>query len=123
MAFELWLKNGRLRLPSGLSPGEGVALVIDRFAAPYGYLKSFDDLPTPFRCLASDLTTGKGVVFDGGSLFDALRATMSLPAFFAPLRKGGRILVDGGLTDNLPVDVVRKISRLCRASPAGRSAT
>ena len=67
-------------MPSGLSAGQGVGLVLARFAAPYGYTKSFDDLPTPFRCVASDLQSGKGVVFDKGSLFDALRATMSLPA-------------------------------------------
>ncbi len=107
VALELGLKNGRLNLPSGLSPGGGVSLVLDRFAAPYGDLESFDRLPTPFRCVASDLLTGKGVVFDRGSLFDALRASMSLPALFAPVRKDGRILVDGGLTNNLPVDVVR----------------
>jgi len=106
-AIELGLRDGKLNLPSGLSPGEGVALVIDRFAASYGDMKSFDDLPTPFRCVATDLVAGKPVVFDKGSLFDALRATMSLPALFAPVRKGGMVLVDGGLSDNLPVDIVR----------------
>jgi NTE family protein len=109
MAFELGLKGGRLNIPSGLSPGEGVAIVIDRFAAPYGDMKSFDDLPTPFRCVASDLAKGKGIELDKGSLFDALRATMSLPAFFAPVRRDEMILVDGALTNNLPVDVVRRM--------------
>lgn len=107
MAVDFGLKNKTLNLPSGLSPGEGVALVIDRFAAPYGDMKSFNDLPTQFRCVATDLATGKAVVFSKGSLFEALRATMSLPALFAPVRKGGMVLVDGGLTNNLPVDIVR----------------
>jgi NTE family protein len=107
MAIEFGIKHGKLNLPSGLSPGEGVSLIIDRFAAPYSTMGSFNELPTPFRCVASNLSTGQGVVFEKGSLFDALRATMSLPALFAPLHKDDMILVDGALTNNLPVDVVR----------------
>jgi NTE family protein len=107
VALEIALKGWKAELPSGLSAGEGVSLVLARFAAPYGRMKSFDDLPTPFRCVASDLKGGKGVVFDKGSLFDALRATMSLPALFAPVNIDGMVLVDGGLTNNLPVDVVK----------------
>ena len=109
VAFEFGFKNGKLQFPSGLSAGQGVGLVIDRAAAPYGNLKSFDDLPTPFRCVASDLNTGKGVVFDRGSLYDAMRATMSLPALFSPLHLNGMTLVDGALTNNLPVDVVKSM--------------
>ena len=107
MAIEIGLKNGKMALPSGLSPGQGVALIIDQFAAPYSNMASFNDLPTPFRCVASNLATGKGVVFEKGSMFDALRATMSLPALFAPVSKDGLTLVDGALTNNLPVDVVK----------------
>ena len=107
MSFEAGFKNRRFSLPSGLSSGEGVSLVIQRFAAPYADMDSFDDLPTPFRCVAVDLVDRKTVVFWQGSLFDALRATMSLPAIFAPVRKDGRVLVDGGVANNLPVDVVR----------------
>lgn len=107
VALEIGLKGGKATLPSGLSAGQGVGLVLSRFAAPYGHLRSFDDLPTPFRCVASDLRGNKGVVFDKGSLFDALRATMSLPALFAPVSMNGMVLVDGALTNNLPVDVVK----------------
>ena len=106
-AFEIGLKNRKVGMPSGLSAGEGVGLVIDRFAAPYANMRSFDDLPTPFRCVASNLNTGKGVVFEKGSLFDALRATMSLPALFSPFHMDGVLLVDGALTNNLPVNVVK----------------
>jgi len=106
--FELGLKHG-LQLPPGLSPGEGVGKVISRFAAPYQHLASFDQLPIPFRCVASELISGKQVVFDKGPLFDALRSTMSLPAIFAPWRVGDKILVDGGALNNLPVDVVKKM--------------
>jgi len=106
-AIEIGLKNHKVGLPSGLSPGHGVGLVISRFAAPYGDMKSFNDLPTPFRCVATDLTEASAVVFDHGSLFQALRATMSLPALFAPVELDNRLLVDGGLVNNLPVDVVK----------------
>jgi NTE family protein len=107
-SLELGLGHG-IKLPSGLSPGQGVGLVISRFAAPYGGMKSFDNLPTPFRCVATDLVTTKAVVFSNGDLYDALRASMSLPALFSPVRKGNQILVDGGLVDNLPVDLVKKM--------------
>ncbi|MGC4049489.1 MAG: patatin-like phospholipase family protein [Paludibaculum sp.] len=109
-AIEFGLKGG-LRLPSGLSGGQGVGLVISRFSAPYGDLAKFDDLPTPFRCVATDLKKGREVVFEKGPLFDALRASMSLPALFAPVRMGDLTLVDGGLLNNIPVDVVKKMGR------------
>jgi len=105
-ALEVGLKGG-FKLPMGLSPGHGVGLVISRAAAPYAELKSFDELPIPFRCVATDLVRGREVVFSSGPLFDALRATMSIPGVFAPLRLGKQVLVDGGLLNNLPIDVVR----------------
>jgi NTE family protein len=106
--FELGLKDG-VQLPPGLSPGEGVGKVISRFAAPYEDLGSFDELPIPFRCVASELISGRQVVFDKGPLFDALRSTMSLPAIFAPWRVGDKMLVDGAVLNNLPVDVVKRM--------------
>ncbi len=108
-ALQVGLKNGKLGLPSGLSSGQGVSLIINRITARYGNMKSFDDLPTPFRCVASDLNTGKGVVFEKGSLFTALRATMSLPVLFPPLRIDGMVLVDGAISNNLPVNIVKSM--------------
>jgi NTE family protein len=105
---EFGLKRG-IQLPPGLSAGHGVGLIISRFTAPYGELSSFDTLPTPFRCVATDLRKGEEVVFDQGPLFDALRSSMSLPALFAPHKIRGMTLVDGGLLNNIPVDVVRKM--------------
>ena len=61
-----------------------------------------------YRCVAVDLVKGEEVVFSGGPLFDALRATMSLPGVFSPLRLGNQILVDGGVLNNLPIDVLRR---------------
>lgn len=106
--LELGWHDG-VSFPPGFNSGQGVSLVLSRFAAPYAETGSFDELPTPFRCVATDLVSREQVVFHQGSLLEALRATMSLPAIFAPVRKDGQILVDGGLLNNLPVDVARKM--------------
>lgn len=105
-AIEIGLRKG-IRIPPGLSAGHGVGLVLSRFTAPYAELRSFDELATPLRSVATDLVKGREVVFSAGPLFDALRASMSMPAVFAPVKSGDMVLVDGGLLNNIPVDVVR----------------
>src|SRR5215475_10678345 len=102
------LKKG-LSLPAGLNAGQGITLLIDRETAAYAKLNSFDDLPIPFRCVATDLVSGKEKVFEKGSLPQALRATMSIPGLFSPVRDGDMVYVDGGLVGNLPTDVVRNM--------------
>jgi len=102
------LKNG-LSLPAGLNAGQGITLLIDHETVAYSKLNSFDDLPIPFRCVATDLVTGKEEVFGQGSLPRALRATMSIPGLFSPVRDGEKVYVDGGLVGNLPTDVVRQM--------------
>jgi NTE family protein len=104
----LGLKHGLATAP-GLNAGHAVSMVIDRETLPYSNVTSFDDLPIPFRCVATDLVSGKEVVFSQGSLQTALRATMSIPGLFSPVRDGDKLYVDGGLTGNLPTDVVRKM--------------
>jgi NTE family protein len=69
--------------------------------------RSFDDLPTPFRAVATDMETGQAVILKDGDLATALRSSMSVPGVFAPVPFRGRILGDGGLVDNTPVDVAR----------------
>jgi NTE family protein len=83
--------------------------LIDRETLPYSQLSSFDQLPIPFRCVATDLVSGSEVVFRDGSLARALRATMSIPGLFSPIRDGEKMYVDGGLIGNLPTDIVRKM--------------
>jgi NTE family protein len=106
--IQLGLKKG-LSLPAGLNAGHQISLLIDRETLPYVNLKSFDDLPIPYRCVATDLVSGKEVVFGDGSLPQAMRATMSIPGLFNPVRIDNKVLVDGGLVGNLPTDVVRKM--------------
>lgn len=102
------LKDG-LTLPAGLNAGQEISLLIDHESLPYSRLDSFDQLPIPFRCVATDLVSGKEVVFQDGSLARAMRATMSIPGLFSPVRDGERVYVDGGLIGNLPTDVVRQM--------------
>jgi NTE family protein len=104
--LQLGLKKG-LSLPAALNAGHQIGLLIDRETLAYTELKSFDDLPIPYRCVATDLVSGKEVVFKDGSLPQAMRASMSIPGVFKPVRNGDQVLVDGGLVGNLPTDVVR----------------
>src|SRR5439155_22622431 len=106
--FQLGLKKG-LSLPAGLNAGHQISLLIDRETLPYDNLTSFDELPIPYRCVATDIVSGKEVVFGEGSLPQAMRATMSIPGLFNPVRIGNQVLVDGGLVGNLPTDVVRQM--------------
>jgi len=107
-AIQVGLKHGAT-LPPGLNSGHQVNLMIDRETLPYSSVHSFDDLPIPFRCVSTEIVSGKPYVFQNGSLSDAMRATMSIPGVFAPVRRSNQIFVDGGLVDNLPTDVVRKM--------------
>jgi NTE family protein len=107
-AFEFGLKEGT-QFPSGFNSGQQVGLILDWVGLPYSEMKSFDELPIPFRCVATDLVSGQKHLFDGGSLAEAMRATISLPAIFVPVRDGSHVLVDGGLLDNLPVDLARQM--------------
>jgi len=104
----LALRLGRhFSLPSGLSSGESIALLLSRYTAAYSSLDTFDQLPIPFRCVATDLVSGGAVVLDRGSLPKALRASMALPGLFSPVEWGDKVLVDGGLAENLPVEPAR----------------
>jgi NTE family protein len=93
--------------PTALNNGEQVERFLGRIGAPYYDLRSFDELPTPFRTVAVDVVSASEVVLDHGSLATAMRATMSLPLIFPPVEVDGKVLVDGGVMNNVPADVVR----------------
>ena len=106
--MEFGLRHG-VQLPEGFNAGQQVSFILDHVALPYSQIKSFNDLPTPFACVATDLTTSKQHVFHDGSLALALRATMSLPGIFTPVHSGNDLYADGGLLNNLPVDVAQSM--------------
>ena len=101
----LGLKHG-LRGPNGYNSGQGVGLLLDRIAFPESGIATFDDLPIPFRCVATDMISGEGIVLRDGSLAQALRASMALPGVFTPVEINGRVLADGGMVQNIPVETV-----------------
>src|SRR5262245_21212668 len=103
---EFGLKGGIVP-PTALNNGESVELLLARITAPYFGIEDFDGLPTPFRTVAVDLITAQPVIMRKGPLADAMRATMSLPLIFPPVDVDGRLLVDGGVMNNVPADVVK----------------
>jgi len=104
--LEFGLKGG-IVAPTALNNGQQVELLLAGIAASWFDLKTFDELPTPFRCVAVDLVSASEVVLDRGSLAQAMRATMSLPLIFPPVEADGRVLVDGGVMNNVPANIVR----------------
>ncbi len=106
--LELGLKDGKIMMPTGLSAGRKISFMLHRALLRNGGIRDFDHLPIPFRAVATDLATGNMVVLSHGDLADALRASMSVPGAIAPFEFDGKLLVDGGLVRNLPVDVMRK---------------
>src|SRR5208337_3523120 len=107
---DLTLRFGkRFSLPSGLNPGESLSLLLSRSTMGYANVSDFDQLPTPFRCVATDLVSGNSVALAKGSLPVAMRATMALPGIFTPVKLDNMVLVDGGVLQNTPVDAVREM--------------
>lgn len=105
--FPLGIKSGSFRLPKALVSGQRVSQVLRRVTFPVAGRAQFDQLPIPFRAVATDLETGDPVVLSDGDLVDAMRASLAAPGVFAPVEINGRLLVDGGLANNLPVDVAQ----------------
>jgi len=101
--------DGSLGLPLGVIQGQNLALLLESMLAHASGTRDFDKLPIPFRAVATDIASGEKVVFRRGHLPQVVRASMSIPAVFAPVELDGRLLVDGGMTDNIPLDVVREM--------------
>ncbi len=97
------------RLPAGLISGQNVLNLLNGIAMGYQERMDFADLPIPFACIAADLSTGKQIVLDKGQLPLSMRATMAIPGVFAPVEIDGKVLVDGGIINNFPVDVAKSM--------------
>lgn len=101
--------GANVRLQSGLIEGRNVSRFFSQLALPYQKTESFRKFPIPFACVASDIMTGEAVVLDRGFLAEAMRASMSIPTVFGPLKIDGRLLVDGGLVRLLPAEDARNL--------------
>ena len=104
---EIGVRDGELALPMGLIEGQDLALILREQTIDVSLVDDFDELPIPFRAVATDIESGEPHVMGDGDLAMAIRASMSVPAVFAPIVVDDRLLVDGGIVKNLPVDVMQ----------------
>jgi len=96
-------------LPSGFLFGQNVQYLISSLTPGHADSTDFFKLPVPFACVATDVVSGRAKVWHDGSLNTAMRTTMSIPGYFAPVRTKGMVLVDGGMRNNFPVDLARQL--------------
>jgi NTE family protein len=109
MKYELGYMGGKLTIPRGLLQGQNLSLILKSIIDQSEKIGDFDRLNIPFRAVAADIETGEQVIIGAGELSTAIRASMSIPGLFTPVEREGRLLVDGGIANNLPVDVARRM--------------
>ena len=95
------------KAPSGLIFGQKISLLFSSLTFPFESITDFTKLPIPFFCVAVNIETGKEIILKNGSLAKAMRSTMAIPSAFSPVEWGDSLLVDGGMVNNMPVDVVK----------------
>lgn len=96
-------RNKKLQMQSALYDGELINLLLARLTSPAYMIHDYEDLDIPFICVATDMETAEAYEMDKGILQRSIRASMSIPFYFAPVEVDGRLLVDGGLRNNFPV--------------------
>ena len=107
LSFEIGYRDGEFLWFKGALSGSNLELYLHELTRNVDNIDNFDKLPIPYRAVATNMVSGQQVVFASGRLYQAMRASMSVPGMFAPVEIDGRILGDGGLVNNLPVDIVR----------------
>lgn len=107
--YRLHITRGRIVLPRSVLKGQHMTAMLDDLFVAVDRVDDFDALPIPFRAVAADLVSGEQVVLDRGRLSTAVRASMSIPGLLEPVEMEGRLLVDGGVVNNIPVDVARSL--------------
>ncbi|MEL6822253.1 MAG: patatin-like phospholipase family protein, partial [Calditrichota bacterium] len=107
--FNLALENWGISIPAGIVAGHKVTQLLTRLTLPVQHLESFSQYPIPFACVATDIATGEAVVIKDGSLAEAMRASMAIPSAFTPVERDGKLLVDGLLVRNFPVQDARSL--------------
>lgn len=107
--FDVGYNGGAFQFPRGLIQGQKPRLILRKWTSSVSAVEDFDDLPTPYRAVATDIETGQMVVLSRGDLARSAAASMAAPGVFAPVEIDDRLLVDGGVSNNLPVDVARAL--------------
>jgi NTE family protein len=109
LPLEVGIRGTQILGFKGVLTGANLTLFLHELSIAADGVKELDQLPIPFRCVATDMVTGRPYVFTTGPLYVAMRSSMSIPGLFSPTEVEGQILGDGGLVDNLPVNVVREM--------------
>jgi NTE family protein len=107
--LDMGLKDRKVVMPGGLMNTSGIDDLLRSYVAKARSVPNFDQLPIPYRAVATDMVSGQMVVLESGDLATAMRASMAIPGAFAPVHLGPYILNDGGMVRNLPVDVAREL--------------
>lgn len=107
--LEFGFEKFKLQLPKGIITGQKLGVLLSRLLWPSHKIRNFSELKIPFKAVATDVFTGERVVLDSGFLPDAVRASMSIPTAFEPMEIDGRMLVDGGVVQNFPVEEVKQM--------------
>ena len=102
------INKGKIGLPQGVSRGQNVLSFLTKLLSPVDSISDFSKLPIPFFCIATDVETGNQVKITKGSLPIALRASGSFPTLLNPIEINGKLLIDGGIANNFPVDEMEK---------------
>lgn len=97
------------RLPQAFLTGEDLISKLFSFTYPVAHIRDFDKFPIPFRCVSTDILNGKEKIFSEGSLHETMRASMSFPSIFQPMRLEGNLYIDGGIVNNLPVQILKEM--------------
>lgn len=106
---KLGVNETGVQVPLAFIRGQKLTLLLNKLTLPVAAITDFDKLPIPYRAVAADIETGKQVVLGKGSLANSIRASMAVPAVFDPVEIDGRLLVDGGIANNVPVNVAREM--------------
>jgi NTE family protein len=107
--LEFGVTRDGITMPGGLISTSNIEDLLRRYVASARLGSDFDRLPIPYRAVATDMVTGSMVVLDQGDLATAMRASMAIPGAFAPVPMGDKILSDGGLVRNIPIDIARDL--------------
>lgn len=107
--LEVGISDGKVKLPAGALQGQSMQAILSLMTGIVPQISSFDDLPTPYRAIATDLSTREMVILDRGSIVTAMRASSSVPGALAPVEYHKKLLIDGGAISNIPISVARQM--------------
>ncbi|NNL81416.1 MAG: patatin-like phospholipase family protein, partial [Flavobacteriaceae bacterium] len=106
-AISLPFDKFKIQLPSAISRGQNVFNLLSRLTLHVSHIDNFKELPIPFFCIATNIETGEEVILDKGSLPQAIEASGAFPSLFQPVEIDGKLLIDGGVLNNYPVEKLR----------------